>query len=140
MIRLRDIKVINHSFKLAEKYKIPYGYTMVSVLADNGKILSIGNNNYNKTHAKQPQNRGNNLIPTHAEVKCLARYLVKNRTITDKMSLYIVGITKAKISNPCISSMPCSSCIQYITDHNVKRIVYITNECNKMTVKEIVFK
>jgi tRNA(Arg) A34 adenosine deaminase TadA len=139
MIRLKDVKIINHAYKIAEKNKIAYGYTMVSVLADSGRIVSEGINDYNKTHAKQPQNRANNTIPTHAEVKCLARYLVKNKKISDRMTLYIVGLTKSKISNFCISSMPCSSCMQFITDNEVKRIVYVTND-GKFNIKEILFK
>ena len=126
MIRRRDIEFINDAIKLAEDNKILHSYTMVSMLCRNKSILSVGMNSYQKTHPNQPQIR-EQILKTHAEVKAISRYIVKRRKITKDMTLYIAGITKSKVTNCCISSHPCASCMQFIMAQGINRLVYATN-------------
>lgn len=139
MIRLKDTNIVNQALKIAEKNKRPERYSMVAVLVSGRKILSIGSNDYVKTHSKQPQIREGHTIPTHAEVKCISRYTVKNRRVESDMTLYVVGITKSQKINFPISTFPCSSCMEFIRENKIKRIVYTTNINGVFSVKEVLF-
>ena len=135
MIRKKDINFIQDAISIAEDNKNNIGYTMVSMLVRGKNILSMGINCYSKTHPNQPQNKPY-LLSTHAEVKTLSRYIVKCRKITNDMTLYVSGITRAQITNHCCSSRPCDSCMSFILSCGVKRIVYATNDINGFQIKE----
>lgn len=139
MIRKRDFDFIESAINIAEDNKNESGYTMVAILVKNKNLLSLGVNSYKKTHPRQPQTRTYTLT-THAEVKALSRYIVKGRQITNDMTLYIAGITRAKITNHCCSSHPCESCMSFINSIGLKRIVYATNDGNGFRVLEKVIE
>lgn len=109
---------------------------MVALLVRGKNILSVGKNNYRKTNPKTPQIK-EYLLPRHAEVDCISRYIVKNRKITDDMTLYVVGITQGKNCRPVISSKPCDSCMECIRKHKIKRVVYCDYLKNEFTIKEM---
>ena len=137
LIRRKDVDFIEDAIKIAEDNKNSFGYTMVSFLCNNKSVLSVGVNSYSKTHPKQPQIKSY-LLSTHAEVKCLSRHIVKRKRITPSMTLYIAGITKSHITNHCISSHPCKSCLQFITSCGIKRVVYATNDENGFNIREAI--
>lgn len=89
-------------------------------------VLSWGLNDYNKTNPHTPQ-IANYIIPTHAEVNCLSKYISKRKYVNDNMTLYVVGLTKAVDSNYVISSKPCGSCMNFIVYCGLKRVVYVDN-------------
>lgn len=121
-------------FKYAKKNQQHKKYSMVAFLADGKKIVSIGVNNYNKTHPSTPQIK-KYILPKHAEIDCIARYLVKRKPIKSTLTLYVVGLTQAKIPNPVISSKPCESCENFIRSVGIPRVVYFEN-VEKFTIKE----
>lgn len=135
MIRLRDVEFMERAVQLAEDNRNPGGYTMVSLLARNKNLLSVGINSYKKTHPNQPQTR-HYLITTHAEVKAISRYIVKGKRITNNMTIYIAGITRSVVTNYCCSSHPCESCMEFIRSCGIKRIVYATNDKNGYNILE----
>lgn len=136
MIRTKDINIINDALKYCHKHKNQSKYTMVAFLVRGKNVLSIGKNNYRKTNPKTPQIEDYTIV-THAEVKCISRYIVKNRPITDDMTLYVVGITQGKICRPVISSKPCDSCMECIKRNKIKRIVYCDYLKNEFSIKEM---
>lgn len=136
MIRAKDIEFVNRSLQICDKYKERGIYTMVSMLCEGKSIKSVGFNNYKKTHPNTPQIYDTHIIPTHAEVDCISRWIVKNRKITDDMTLYIVGYTKS-VENRCvISSLPCQSCMIFISKIGIKRLVYTDNIEGALIIKE----
>lgn len=135
MIKTRDVKFISDALEYARKNKNLKSYTIVSFLVQGKRIVSIGLNNYKKTHAKTPQIH-NYVIPIHAEIKCLSKYLVKGRRISSDMTLYVVGLTQGKVANLVISSEPCDSCKSFIYSCGIPRVVYFENVDNKFEIKE----
>jgi tRNA(Arg) A34 adenosine deaminase TadA len=134
MIKTKDVKFISDALEYARKNRNSKGYTIVAYLVQGKRIVSVGVNDYKKTHAKTPQIH-NYVIPGHSEIKCLAKYLVKGRRISSDMTLYVVGLTQAKIPNPVISSKPCESCENFIRSVGIPRVVYFEN-VEKFTIKE----
>lgn len=110
---------------------------MVAYLADGKTVISRGMNDYNKTHAKTPQN-GKYVLPCHAEIKVLAKYIIRNKKISKNLTLYVVGLTMGKTSNFVISSKPCESCQRFIDSIGIKRVVYVDNVDGNVEVKEMV--
>lgn len=133
MIKTRDVKFVSDALEYARKHK-SFKYTIVSFLVQGKKIVSIGMNDYKKTHAKTPQIH-NYVTPRHSEIQCLSKYLVKGRRFTSDMTLYVVGLTQAKVSNLVISSKPCESCQIFIKSCGVPRVVYFENS-EKFVIKE----
>ncbi len=137
MIRTKDINIINDFLKHCIKNKHTKGYTMCAILTKGKKVVSIGMNDYRKTHSNTPQ-INSYVIPSHAEIKCISRYIVKNRPITSDMTLYVVGITQGQLGNPVISSEPCESCFKFITACGIPRVIYFENY-KEFVIKEINF-
>ena len=137
MLRSKDFNIVNDAIKIADNYKEVGIYTMVAVLAKNKRIISVGVNDYEKTHPNTPQIYSTHVIPMHAEVDCISRWIVKNRRITRDMSLYIVGYTKAEDNNFVISSYPCPSCQHLINRVGIQRVVYMTNKENSSKIEEV---
>lgn len=123
------------AISIAATNKNDHGYTMVSLLCKNKSLLSMGINSYKKTHPKQPQTRTYTLT-THAEVKAISRHIVKKKSISNNMTIYVVGITKSIEPNCCVSSHPCESCMSFIETQGIKRIVYATNDSFGLTFHE----
>lgn len=130
--------MISDAFEYARKNKNNKTYTIVAFLVDGKRVVSIGKNDYKKTHAKTPQIR-EYILPRHAEIDCIARYLVKRNPIKSNLTLYVVGLTQAKIGNPVISSKPCESCSEFISTVGIRRVVYCENS-DKLTIKEWMVK
>lgn len=103
-------------------------------MVDGKRVVSIGKNDYKKTHPKTPQIK-NYILPKHSEVDCIARYLVKHKPIKRDMTLYVVGLTRGDVDNPVISSKPCDSCSKFISTVGISRVVYCENQ-DKLTIKE----
>ena len=138
MIRTRDIQIISDMLKLAKKNKKPKRYSMVAFLVDDKKVVSVGFNDYVKTHPSTPQIE-DYIIPTHSETKCIARYLVKHRSIKNTMTLYVAGMTAGRKDNLCCSSKPCESCAKFIKSVGIPRVVYFekTDENSFKILEEI---
>lgn len=127
MIKPRDIFFIDELTEYTKKNRLEKAYTVGAILVEKRTILSWGLNDYNKTNPHTPQ-INNYIIPTHAEVNCLSKYISKRKYINDNMTLYVVGLTKAIDPNYVISSKPCSSCANYIFEVcGLRRIVYVNN-------------
>ena len=135
MIRTKDVNIIDEALKYCHKHKLSKGYTMVAFLAKGKNIISIGRNDYKKTNPNTPQIT-NYIIPSHSEIKCISRYIVKNRPITNDMTLYVVGLTQGKEGIPVISSKPCQSCEQFIKYTGIPRVVYCEN-IKEFSIKEM---
>lgn len=137
MIRTKDVNIISDLLKFTKKHKHVRNYTIGSFLVKNKTIVSSGVNSYTKTHAKTPQTK-NYIVPSHSEVCCLAKYLVKKKPITDDMTLYVVGLTKAAEGVPVTSSKPCEICQGFIHSVGIKRVVFVENDfVNEIQVKEM---
>lgn len=135
MIRNKDVKFIAQALDYATKHRLSHGYTMVAFLVKSKNIVSIGINDYRKTTPRTPQIK-NYVIPSHAEIKCVSRWLVKNRPITSDMTLYVVGMTQGRPGRPVISSEPCESCQKFIETVGIPRVVYFENN-SEMIIKEM---
>ena len=138
MIRTRDIQIISDMLKVAKKNKKPKRYSMVAFLVDDKKVVSVGLNDYVKTHTKTPQIE-EYIIPVHSEVKCIARYLVKHKPIKSSLTLYVAGMTAGRKDNLCCSSKPCESCAKFIKSVGIPRVVYFekTSENEFKILEEI---
>lgn len=136
MVRSKDIEMISRAFKICDKYKEAGIYTLVAILAKGKKIKSIGVNDYIKTHPNTPQIYSTHTIPTHAEIDCISKWIVKNRKVTEDMTLYVVGYTKAKSNGVITSSKPCPSCSIFIEKVGIARVVYIENTEDGIEIKE----
>jgi deoxycytidylate deaminase len=123
--------------KYVSKNRHPSGYTMASYLVDGKTVVSMGTNDYQKTHAKTPQN-GKYILPCHAEIKVLAKYIIRNKKISKDLSLYVVGLTMGKMDNFVISSKPCESCQRFIKSVGIRRVVYVDNIEGQLEIKEMV--
>lgn len=134
MIKQRDIKMVSDAFEYASKNKNIKTYTVVAFLVDGKRVVSIGKNDYKKTHAKTPQIK-EYVIPAHAEIKCISKYLIKNRVVKNNLVLYVVGLTRGDVDNPVISSKPCDSCSKFISTVGISRVVYCENQ-DKLIIKE----
>lgn len=134
MIKQRDIKIVSDAFEYASKNKNIKTYTVVAFLVDGKRVVSIGKNDYKKTHAKTPQIK-EYVIPAHAEIKCISKYLIKNRVVKNNLVLYVVGLTRGDVDNPVISSKPCDSCSKFISTVGISRVVYCENQ-DKLIIKE----
>lgn len=136
MIKPRDIFFIDKLTEYTKKNRLEKAYTVGAILVEKRNILSWGLNDYNKTNPHTPQ-ISNYIIPTHAEVNCLSKYISKRKYINDNMTLYVVGLTKANDPNYVISSKPCGSCMSYIFDVcGLWRIVYVENKSNNISIVE----
>lgn len=135
MIRTKDVKFIAQALDYAHKKRLSNKYTMVAFLVKSKNIVSIGVNDYKKTNPNTPQIK-TYVIPSHAEVKCISRWLVKNRPITSDMTLYVAGITQGGAGKPVISSMPCDSCQKFIKAVGIPRVIYFDND-SEFIIKEM---
>ncbi len=135
MIYIRDVKFISKAIKIAEENRNVKQYTICAMLANKRRILSIGFNSNEKTHPSTPQIYNWYTIPLHAEIDAISKF-IKNNQIDNTMTLYVVGLTIAGNRMVC-SSMPCDSCMEYITKHNIKRIVYTENDGDGFKIKEL---
>ena len=136
MIRNRDIDVVNRTIQIADNYKEVGVYTMIATLAIGKRIISTGINDYDKTHPNTPQIYDTHVIPTHAEVDCISKWIVKNRRIESNMTLYVVGYTKSLDNTFVISSFPCPSCMMFIKRVGISRVVYMSNVLNSVSIEE----
>ena len=135
MIKSYDIKMINSALNYCRNNLQKHGrYTMVSYLSVNNKIVSRGVNNYNKSNKNTPQIYSYP-IPTHSEINCITKHISRNNTISRKMTLYIVGISKSGI-NLVKSSKPCPSCEIFLKSIGLSRIVYFTTSNNNFEIIE----
>ena len=80
-MKKRDLMFVQEAFRIASKNKHHYGYTMVSLLVEDKKILSTGVNSYSRTHPRTIQ-QSSFTSPVHAEIDCISKWIVKNRSIT----------------------------------------------------------
>ena len=124
--------------KVAKKNKRPKRYSMVAFLVDDKRVVSVGLNDYVKTHPATPQIE-DYIIPQHSEIKCIARYLVKHKPIKSSLTLYVAGMTAGRKDNLCCSSKPCESCAKFIKNVGIPRIVYFekTSENEFKILEEI---
>lgn len=137
MIRTKDVKFMTLAMEFAHKNrKSKHQYTMVAFLVKSKKIISIGVNDYVKTNPNTPQIKKGQIIPSHAEIKCISRWIVKNRSIDSDMTLYVVGITQGGEGQPVISSKPCESCQRFIKAVGIPRVVYFENK-SEFVIKEM---
>jgi tRNA(Arg) A34 adenosine deaminase TadA len=137
MIRTKDVNIISDMLKYAKKNKHYRVYTIVAFLVKGKNVVSIGINDYKKTHSNTPQIE-DYIIPSHAEVRCVSKFLVKHKKITSDMTLYVVGLTMKK-GDLVISSKPCESCQKYIKLARIPRVVYVENQNGFAKILEISF-
>jgi len=136
MVKPRDVNFIDILTDYTKKNRIKNYYTVGAILVEKRDILSWGLNDYKKTNPHTPQ-LSNYIIPTHAEVNCISKYISKRNYINDNMTLYVVGLTKANEPNYTISSKPCESCMNYIFDVcGLKRVVYVDNNGGNISIRE----
>jgi deoxycytidylate deaminase len=120
MIRTKDVNIISDMLKYAKKNKHYRVYTIVAFLVKGKNVVSIGINDYKKTHSNTPQIE-DYIIPSHAEVRCVSKFLVKHKKITSDMTLYVVGITQGK--KEILTTIPCNKCMKLLKTKGIKRIV-----------------
>lgn len=135
MIKPRDINYINKLTKYVKDNRIEGMYTVGALLTEKKSVLSWGLNDYNKTNPNTPQIL-DYIIPTHAEVNCVSKFISKRNYINDNMTLYIVGLTKSEDANYVISSKPCESCLWFIGNAGIKRIVFVENKKGNVEILE----
>lgn len=137
MIRTKDINIVSDMLKYARKNKYYRVYTIVAFLVKGKNVVSIGMNDYKKTHSNTPQIE-DYIIPSHAEVRCISKFLVKHKKITSDMTLYVVGLTMKK-GDLVISSKPCESCQKFIKLARIPRVVYVENENSCAKILDVTF-
>lgn len=113
------------AIKIAESMPIIRGRQRIcAIIVDKrGKVLSVGQNSYTKTHtiqahyAKQSGNECAQYL--HAEIASLI-----NLSYTDKQKAHKIYIARALKTGKIGLAAPCPACSMAISDTNIKSIEY----------------
>ena len=110
-----------------------YGNAKIaSAISIKGKIISLGHNSP-KTHPFQSlYSKNAESVYLHAETSAISNSLNHmGKTELEKATIYVYRV-KRSVDNVKIwssgLSKPCKGCMRAITDFNIKRIVYSTDE------------
>lgn len=94
----------------------------VSLLVIRNKILSVGVNDYIKTHTFAHSNNYR-YSHIHSELSCLRRFPWRN---FDIKKATIINLRFARKDNSLLLSRPCFNCLDLIGSFGVKYIIYST--------------
>lgn len=123
-IQPKDIKNFNRLVKFTEKRfndeVLTNGKYLISAMIIDKNRFSLGFNDYIKTHPFTLQNHHHRTISKHAEIDALIKWN-KNWDISNA-TIYLCGLTNS--GNFCISSKPCSPCLNKLKISGIKRIIY----------------
>lgn len=97
-------------------------YNIIAIITDKrGKVLSVGENSYKKTHPIQKKFAAMNGLPqkqfVHAEISAL----IKCKNIKDAHQIKV--IRKHKNGNPA-NAKPCVICQSAIKEAGIKNIIH----------------
>lgn len=94
----------------------------VSLLLIRNKILSVGVNNYIKTH---PFAHHNNYRYSHihSELDCIRRFPWRQH---DMKRASLVNLRFARATDGLLLSRPCHNCLNLIAAFNIKEVVFST--------------
>tara|TARA_B110000285_G_scaffold175383_1_gene196717 strand:+ start:247 stop:744 length:498 start_codon:yes stop_codon:yes gene_type:complete len=113
-----DERLASFATKEAWRSTLPMKHGCIAVCG--GKIVAKGCNNY-RTFSKDGLIE--NCCSCHAEVDVLRKCIKQN--VKSKINLYVVRISdKGEYRN----SAPCNKCVTLLKQHNVKMIIYSTDE------------
>jgi len=129
MITTKDVNMFNRTFEKARRLKQFYfesnSRIVVASLSRGNRILVYGKNSYTKSHPATIQTKPNVVITKHAEVDVINRFmnLFSDKDISN-YSICVVSLTHSVKPNLSISSKPCESCMPFIKQSGIKRILY----------------
>ena len=140
MITNRDIHVFSRTLAQASKLKKFYGDSRIVLasIARKNRIVCYGSNSYEKSHPYTIQTKPNVIITKHAEVDAVSTFenYCSNKNIGD-YTMYIVSLSFAKEPKLSWCSKPCNSCMPFLEQSGVKRIIYHEKSANTFSLKEI---
>lgn len=112
----KAVKIANHLQNVPNARKKHFSF-----LFNKNSIISIGWNNYSKTHpiAKQFGHKSNNI---HSELHCI---LNLKRKITQGLTMVNIRINK---NGDFRNSFPCKNCQKMLKHYRINNIIYSTNE------------
>lgn len=139
MIQPKDIKNFNRLLIISKiklkSVKLHNGRYLIAALIINKNRFVIGFNDYNKSHPYTIQNKSFT-VSKHAEIDALSKWPFDLKLLHTS-TIYIAGLIK-KSGNLCISSKPCESCLERLSDFGIKRVIYSTNIKNVFSLNELI--
>lgn len=142
MIVTRDINIFNRTFSRAKRLKSNYFETnsriVVASISRGNRILVYGANSYTKSHPSTIQNKPNVIITKHAEVDAINKFMNMFDKDIAYYTLCVVSLSHSIRPNLSISSKPCESCMPFIRQSGLTRIIYHEfNNDIKFSINEI---
>ena len=137
-IKAYDVNIINELVKYAISNKIDRKITHTASIAYKGKILYKCINCYDKTCPLTPQDLDIGYVTKHAEIGAL-NWLKNSRINTNNrkgLTIYITGLSKAKIPTFINNSKPCYRCEKVIKDSAITRVIYSNYINNEFSIVE----
>lgn len=110
-----------------------YGNAKISsAISIKGKVISLGHNS-SKTHPFQSlYGKNSDAVYLHAETSAISNSLNHlNKVELEKSTIYVYRVKRPHNNTKVWTSglaKPCKGCMRAITDFNIKRIVYSTDE------------
>lgn len=131
---MRDRKILNLLFKLAEDQPSAGGVKMSAAIVLKGDFVSFGFNT-NKTHPLQKRFAGEDKIFLHAEMDAIWRAIrrISYKQLT-RATLYVCRMKYDSLDHEKINarwgmSKPCGACQRAIVSYGIKKVLY-TEEGN----------
>ncbi len=136
MISPKEIKIIERLVKKAQQEKAKrnrYERVCFAAIGLKNKIYQIGKNSYFKTHPATPQIKKDVVVPIHAEIDCIDKFIKNYEESKEKLkraTIYIISLSQSSEPNFSVSSFPCESCYRLIQKYKIPRIIYHVNYSN----------
>ena len=131
MISKTEEKWFYNCLEIAKSHNSNGKYSVVALIIKNGKIISIGKNNYKKSAECKDKNYKYKGI--HAELDAIVKLIKYNKEIKN-LTIFIAGVNyKGRKMN---TTKPCNLCYELIKRTSViRKIIFIENGIIK---KEII--
>ena len=115
---IKDYRFASFAHHQAYQSSLPMRHGCIAV--SSGKIIARGHNHY-RTYSKDGLIE--NCCSCHAEIDVLRKCLKRNKS--NKINMYIVRISN---TGEYKNSAPCNNCINILQKHNIRMIIYSTDE------------
>jgi len=106
--------------KILTAQKVKYKHQLTAVVYDRkGRVLSIGQNSYLKTHPKQKELSIKAGYPQKEFIHAEVAAILKCRDLT---KAYRIRVTRVGRSGELLLAMPCNVCMPYIRESGIEVI------------------
>jgi len=142
MITTRDVNIFNRTLSRARRLKSNYfesnSRVVVASISKGNRILVYGVNSYTKSHPSTIQTKTNVVITKHAEVDAINKFVNMFDKDISNYTLCVVSLSHSIQPNLSISSKPCESCMPFIKQSGMTRVIYHEfNNDIKFSINEI---